>query len=329
LRKIAVVNSKSFGKFIPEHIQLLETLGQVDFFQFDPAINGIELAEALIDYQCIIASVTPMFDQSFFQNTPNLGLLCRHGLGVDNVDLVAASENQVMVTKVFGKIERQAVAELALALMMNELRKINKGQRLIRNKEWDLRSSCNSFELKHATVGVIGYGNIGTKVGQILHDGFHTQVLVYDPYKSYEEIKKAKGEKVSFAELLSRSDVITLHCNLTDKNRQMLGESEFRLMKPHALLINTARGELVDESALINALARKEISGYAADVFAKEPLDSDHPLLAFENVTLTPHIGAYTSESLAGMGEHVVTNIVRFYEQQEPLDLVNERSWSL
>ena len=133
----------------------------------------------LRDYQCIIASVTPTFDRTFFQNTPNLGLLCRHGLGVDNVDLSAATENQVLVTKVLGPIERQAVAEHAIALLMNELRKINKGQRLIKNDEWHLRSSCNSFELKHATVGVIGYGNIGSKVGQILHEGFGAEVLVY------------------------------------------------------------------------------------------------------------------------------------------------------
>jgi phosphoglycerate dehydrogenase-like enzyme len=329
LKKIAVVNSESFGKFVPEHLQQLESLGQVDFFHFDPRIKGLNLAEALLDYQCIIASVTPIFDRLFFQNTPNLGLLCRHGLGVDNVDLEAATEYQVMVTKVFGEIERQAVAELAVALMMNGLRKLNRGQALIRKDEWHLRSSCHSFELKDATVGIIGYGNIGTKVGQILHDGFGARVVVYDPYKTTEEIHEAKGEKVSLAELVASSDVITLHCNLTEENLRMLGKQQFQEMQPHAFLVNTARGELVDEVALLDALTTKEISGYAADVFAQEPLDSNHPLLALENVTLTPHIGAYTSESLAGMGEHVVTNIARYYAQQEPLNLVNERSWSL
>lgn len=329
MKKIAVVNSKSFGKFFPEHIQRLQASGEVDFHLFEPTIKGAQLAEALRDYQCIIASVTPTFDRTFFQNTPNLGLLCRHGLGVDNVDLSAATENQVLVTKVLGPIERQAVAEHAIALLMNELRKINKGQRLIKNDEWHLRSSCNSFELKHATVGVIGYGNIGSKVGQILHEGFGAEVLVYDPYKSVEDIHKAKGKKVSLPELLSEADVITLHCNLSDENQRMLSDAAFDQMKQHVLLINTARGELMDEAALIRALARKEISGYAADVFCHEPLDPAHPLLAFENVTLTPHIGAYTSESLAGMGDHVVTNIERFFAHLEPFGLVNERSWSV
>ncbi|MDY4072216.1 MAG: NAD(P)-dependent oxidoreductase [Enterococcus gallinarum] len=130
-------------------------------------------------------------------------------------------------------------------------------------------------------------------------------------------------------ELLSEADVITLHCNLSDENQRMLSDAAFDQMKQHVLLINTARGELVDEAALIRALARKEISGYAADVFCQEPLDPTHPLLAFENVTLTPHIGAYTSESLAGMGDHVVTNIARFFAHLEPFGLVNERSWSV
>ncbi|MBE9389371.1 D-isomer specific 2-hydroxyacid dehydrogenase family protein [Vagococcus salmoninarum] len=322
--QIGIVNSQSFGKYYPEHLEELKTLGEVTKVHISAVATDEEIGSQLASYDCLITSVTPEFTADFFAMTPKLKLIARHGLGVNNIDLEAATKHQVYVTKVTAEVETEAVAEHAIALMLALGRLIPQADYALRNTPWEKRVNFVGIELKELTVGIIGYGHIGQRVGDILRQGFGTQILVYDPYQSAKKIQKSGGQKVTLEELLSQSDVISLHANVTEANQGLLGAREFSQLKPTVRVINTARGALVDEGALVKALKAKQIAGYAADVFESEPLLQTSPLLAFENVVLTPHIGAYTAESLAGMGAKVVNDVRAVLNGEVPLEVVNK-----
>lgn len=322
--QIGIVNSQSFGKYYPEHLEELKTLGTVTVLQIPATATGEDIVRELAPYDCLITSVTPEFTADFFARTPKLKLIARHGLGVNNIDLVAASKHQVYVTKVTAEVEKEAVAEHTIALMLALGRLIPQGDYALRNTPWEKRANFVGIELKALTIGIIGYGQIGQRVGEILRLGFGSQLLVYDPYQSATKIQKNGGQKVTLEELLSQSDVISLHANVTETNQGLLGEQEFPQLKTTVRVINTARGALVDEGALVKALKASQIAGYAADVFESEPLLQTSPLLAFENVVLTPHIGAYTAESLAGMGAKFVNDVRAVLKGEVPLEVVNK-----
>ncbi|MCX7942440.1 MAG: D-isomer specific 2-hydroxyacid dehydrogenase family protein [Dictyoglomaceae bacterium] len=322
--KIAIVNSSSFGKYFPEHIERLKKLGEVERFEFPEDINGKTLAEKLMGFSIIIASVKPYYNKEFFDYKDKTLLITRHGIGYDNIDIKSATEKGVIVTKVSGEIEREAVAETAIALLMSVIRKIREASLKVKEGKWKERAKFIGWEIKGKTVGVIGFGNIGSRVGEILKKGFDAKILVYDPYLSEEEIVKRGGEKVSLEELLKNSDIISLNCSLTSENYHMLSFKEFSLMKDGVFIVNTARGELIDEKALISALELGKVGGVGVDVVEGEPIDENHPLLKFENVVITPHISAYTYEALKAMGDKVVSDVERVLRGEIPEEVINK-----
>ncbi|MCS7202772.1 MAG: D-isomer specific 2-hydroxyacid dehydrogenase family protein [Dictyoglomus sp.] len=322
--KIAIVNSSSFGKYFPEHIERLKKLGEVERFEFPEDINGKTLAEKLMGFSIIIASVKPYYNKEFFDYKDKTLLITRHGIGYDNIDIKSATEKGVIVTKVSGEIEREAVAETAIALLMSVIRKIREASLKVKEGKWKERAKFIGWEIKGKTVGVIGFGNIGSRVGEILKKGFDAKILVYDPYLSEEEIAKRGGEKVSLEELLKNSDIISLNCSLTSENYHMLSFKEFSLMKDGVFIVNTARGELIDEKALISALELGKVGGVGVDVVEGEPIDENHPLLKFENVVITPHISAYTYEALKAMGDKVVSDVERVLRGEIPEEVINK-----
>lgn len=324
MTNIAIVNSKSFGKYFPAHLSALKKLGNVVTLEIDPKLRSLELAERLSSYEYLIASVTPDYDAVFFNHSPQLKLIARHGLGVDNVDVTAANQANVYVTKVASLVEQEAVAEHALSLLMSLARWIPQADTSLRLRPWGQRSTYCGIELRGATVGIIGYGNIGSRLGEILVQGFGARVLVYDPNQSAEYIEAGFGQKVSLETLLSEANVISLNASANQANRALLSEAEFKQMTANVLLINTARGRLIDQQALVAALENQSIGGYAADVFEREPIEADNPLLDFDNVILTPHIGAYTYPSLKGMGNQVVNQIKAVINGEIPSEVVNE-----
>ncbi|MEN2984949.1 MAG: D-isomer specific 2-hydroxyacid dehydrogenase family protein [Dictyoglomaceae bacterium] len=322
--KIAIVNSSSFGKYFPEHIEKLKKLGEVEKFEFPEDINGKTLAEKLMGFSIIIASVKPYYNKEFFDYKDKTLLITRHGIGYDNIDIKSATEKGVIVTKVSGEIEREAVAETAIALLMSVIRKIREASLKVKEGKWKERAKFIGWEIKGKTVGIIGFGNIGSRVGEILKKGFDAKILVYDPYLSEEEIVKRGGEKVSLEELLKNSDIISLNCSLTSENYHMLSFKEFSLMKDGVFIVNTARGELIDEKALISALELGKVGGVGVDVVEGEPIDENHPLLKFENVVITPHISAYTYEALKAMGDKVVSDVERVLRGEIPEEVINK-----
>ncbi|KAA9233773.1 NAD(P)-dependent oxidoreductase [Aerococcus mictus] len=323
--KIAVINSKSFGRYFPEQIERLEAAGGVDFYRdLDPDINGKELADLLYQYEYLIPSVTPNFPREFFENTPNLKMISRHGLGFNNIDIEAATEHGVYVTKIVGDYERDTVAELSIGFIMALLRHIVPANTSLKNNEWSRKADFFGTELHAQTVGIIGIGNIGSRVSEILTNGFGTKVIAYDPYKDQEYMSKHGAKKVELDEFLAESDVISINACLTDTSYHLLGKEEFQKMKDGVLIANTGRGEVVDENAMLDALDAGKVKAYATDVFGVEPLPEDNKLKDYEYNIITPHIGAYTDLSLKAMGDKCVEDVELMVQGKEPKVIVNE-----
>lgn len=316
--RIAIVNSSSYGKVFPEHLERLKQLGEVQHFTLDSEIDGKTLAEKLHGYNMIVSSVTPFFTEEFFQHKDELKLITRHGIGYNNIDLEAAKKHNTVVTIVPALIERDAVAENNITNLLNVMRQASPAFESVIQNNWEERARFVGHGLSGKTVGLIGIGNIGSRVAEILNYGFRCDVLSYDPYKSALEIESFGAKKVELNELLEKADVICLCASLNEENYHMLSTAEFSNMKDNVYLSNTARGALIDEAALVDALEAGKVAGFATDVLEVEPGRSNHPYLKFENVLMTPHTSAYTMECLEGMGNKCATDCERIAVGQLP-----------
>ena len=321
--KIAIVNSSSFGRVFPEHIEKLKNLGQVDRFNLPKDIGGKELADKLFGYSVIIASVTALYNKEFFENKDKTLLITRHGIGYNNIDVPAATEKGTFITKVYAPIEREAVAENAISLLLAVLRQIVPASLRIKENKWSERAEFMGYEIKGKIAGVIGLGNIGSRVGEILKYGFNANVIAYDPNISDEDIRKKGAEPVSLEKLLKSADIISLNASIDKNSYHMISEKQFSLMKKGVYIVNTARGELMEQKSLVKALDEGIIGGLGTDVIEGEPIYEQHPLLGYKNVVITPHTSAYTYECLKGMGDKVVSDVERILRGENPDNIIN------
>lgn len=326
MNKIAIVNSSSFGKIFVEHLEKLREIGEVEFFNFDQHIPGKELAEALKGYNYIIASVTPFFDKEFFENKDELRLLSRHGIGYNNVDLEAAKEHNTLVTIIPALVEREAVAEQNVTNLLNLMRRVSQSTKRVLSDRWEERSQFVGNTLYGKTVGIIGIGNTGSCIAETLRYGFRCRVISYDPNKSELEMQQYGVEKVDLDYLLENSDVICLAANLTDESYHMVNGEAIKKMKEGVYISNSARGALVDETAIIEGLESGHIAGYATDVLEVEPGRASHLFLQFDNVIMTPHTGAYTAECLEEMGHKCVQDIEDVVQGKMPVRAIQSHS---
>lgn len=223
-----------------------------------------------------------------------------------------------MVAIVPALIERDAVAENNVTNLLSVMRKTAPAFESVLQDNWEARARFVGHGLSGKTVGLIGIGNIGSRVAEILNYGFRCNVLSYDPYKSSLEIEGFGAEKVELDELLEKADVICLCASLNEDNYHMLSTAEFSKMKDNVYLSNTARGALVDENALVEALASGKVAGFATDVLEVEPGRAEHSYLDFANVLMTPHTSAYTMECLEGMGDKCATDCERIAQRLLP-----------
>lgn len=321
--KIAIVNSSSFGKHFPEHLHRLSALGDLQRFDLPVDIGGRELAEALCGFDVIVASVKPNFHREFFDMKDGIRLITRHGIGYDNIDMVAATERNCIVSRVAGWVEREAVAETTITLMLDTLRRTPDASQRVRSDRWADRAEFVGWEIKSKKIGIIGIGNIGSRVCEILKFGFGAHVMAYDPNLYPDVISSLGAEPVELDHLLRESDIISLNASLNPTSRYMLSAREFGLMKHGVYIVNSARGELIDQNALIAALESGTVAGIGMDVVENEPIDSSHQLLQYPNVMIVPHIAAYTMESLRLMGEKVVDDIERVARGEMPDEVIN------
>ena len=320
--KIAICNTSSFGRVFPEHLDRLAALGEVVDIHVDGDCHGKELSEAVGGADIIITSGTPQFDAEFFELNPQVKLVARDGLGYNNVDVEAANAVGAFVTKVEKPVEREAVAEITVALLMDMVRSIDKAHQAANENRWLDRGTFIGYELRGMTVGIIGCGNIGTRVAEILGLGFGMRVLANDPVKDEEWAKKTGVTYVDLDTLAAESDVITLHATLNPTSYHLVNVELLSKVKEGVFFLDTARGDIVDQDAMIEALSSGRVSAFGIDAVSVEPPAPDDPYLNNPKVIVTPHIGAYTRQALQGMGEKCVRDAELVAAGERPTNIV-------
>ena len=232
-----------------------------------------------------------------FARAKRLKVVAKQGVGVNTIDLAAAKARGIIVCNTPG-VNAEAVAEMALALALAVTRRVAELDRRIRAGEIVKRSDFLGRELWGKTVGVVGMGNIGTRIARKYQAAFAAKILAYDPYVPANHWPDIPHERVSsLEELLPRVDVLTIHIPMSPETKHLIGRRELSLMKETAILVNAARGEIVDEEALYDAMKAGRLFGAGMDVFKKEPPTTENPLVGLPNVVVTPHSGGSTIET--------------------------------
>ena len=281
----------------------------------------VELARA---DALIVRSATKVTTDTFDQ-APNLAAVGRAGVGIDNVDVAAATERGVAVFNAPGG-NTIAAAELTMALLISVARKIPAAEASLRGGGWD-RAAFKGVELRGKTMGLIGAGRIGSEVA-IRCKAFEMDVIAYDPYLSPTRAQELDIEMVGFEQVIERADFISVHVPLTEETTGIIGRDSLGRMKRSVFVVNASRGGVVDEGALADALHGGVIAGAALDVYELEPLPADSPLRDAPNLVLTPHLGASTAEAQGGVATEVANKIRLLLETGNRADAVNARQLS-
>ena len=272
----------------------------------DVAGKTEELYQAIAGAHALIVRSETRVTASLLARAPQLRVVARAGTGVDTIDVTAATRRGIAVMNAPGA-NTVSAGEHAMGLLLALVRRIPDAVGAMRRGEWD-RKRFEGTELRGKTMGVVGLGRIGGHVAQLAR-AFGMQVVGHDPYLLPERAAELHVRLLSLEALLRTADVVTLHVALTDQTHHLIDVERLRLMKPTAVLINTARGELVDEAALADAIRDKRIGGAAIDVFAVEPLPADSPLRGLDRLLLTPHLAASTAEAQERVAIEICTAV--------------------
>jgi len=288
---------------------------RVEVTVFDqPFASEAEAAEKLKDFEiiCAMRERTP-FPRSLLDALPRLKLLITSGMRNAAIDMEATKEHNVVLCGT--QYSRDPTAPLTMGLILELTRGIGReNARMHAGEPWQ---SFAGTEIEGKTLGVIGLGKLGSKVAGMAK-AFGMNVIAWSPNLTPEKCKEAGVGYASKDELFATSDIITIHVVLSPRSRGLVGAADLARMKPQAYLVNTARGPIVDEDALLAALREKKIAGAGIDVFSVEPLPSDHPLRKLDNVVITPHLGYATRESLQTHYQQMVACIDAFTRGSEP-----------
>ena len=284
--------------------------------------SGIEdpaFVAALKSVDAVLSGNDLVIDEALFGMAPKLKVIAKMGVGLDMIDIDAASRHGAIVFNTPG-VNNQAVADHTFAMLLAVARKIIYCDRSLREKRWE-HTKIMGIELWQKTLGIVGLGAIGRAVA-LRAKGFDMKIVAHDPYWPDQFAAENRIERVPLEALLKMSDVISLHVPLTAENKGMINASTLGLMKPTAILINAARGEIVNETDLYRALKDGVIAGAGLDVFENEP-PTESPLLELDNVVLTPHTAAFTMEAMNNMNVGVVEQLIDYLEGKRPEYLVN------
>lgn len=283
-----------------------------------------EIIEKVKNVDAIYCTLNEKIDKEIIDASPRLKVIGTMSVGVDHIDIDYATNRGIYVIHTPGVLT-ETTADLAFALMLSTARRVVEGDRIIREGKWKLAwapTMMLGYDVYGKTLGIIGLGRIGASVARRAK-GFNMKIYYYDIIRR-EELEDELGvEYLELDQLLKVSDFISIHVPLTSETRYMIGEKELKLMKPTAILINTSRGPVVDEKALVKALREKWIAGAGLDVFEVEPLPHDHPLISLQNVVLTPHIGSASHDTRNRMAEYAAEGVIKVFKGEEPDNLYN------
>jgi D-3-phosphoglycerate dehydrogenase / 2-oxoglutarate reductase len=307
------------------HRQAMDMLSNAGEFVIASTLGADTLTREAENAQIVI--VRAPLPPSLFERAPRLRAAIRHGAGLDMIPVGAATKAGVLVANVPG-VNARSVAEHVFFVTLALLRRFREMDRDLRSKGWvEGRDHANSaHELAGRTIGIVGMGNVGKEVARIAHFGFGLEVI------ANTRDRRNLPENVAFAtidDLVRQSDIIVLCCPLTLETTGLISEDRIRQMKPEALLVNVSRGPVIDDAALLKALAGRKIGGAALDVFATQPLPDDHPYFSFDNVIVTPHLAGITEESMMRMGVGAAEEAIRVLDGGLPVNLCNPEAVEL
>jgi phosphoglycerate dehydrogenase-like enzyme len=268
----------------------------------DALVRALEGSRAIIPIR-----ERTKFPASLLQRLPGLELISQTGNHAYHIDMKAATRAGIVVSLAPGG---NSTTELAFALMLAIMRRIPQSDRAMRRGEWPL---VLGYVLKGKTLGILGLGKIGTEIAAVGH-AFGMKVIAWGPTLTPERAAKSGATFMELDGVLANADVVSVHLKLSDESKGLIDERRLRLMKKTAYFVNTARGAIVDEAALVKILNERAIAGAALDVFVEEPLPAEHPLLKLDNAVLTPHLGWPTDSGFEGFAENAVANILDYLE---------------
>ena len=291
----------------------------------DAPLSTDQLVEAMRTSDALLPTVTDKLTAAVLGASGRRAkIVSNFGVGYNNIDIAAAKANGIVVTNT-PNVLTDDTADVALTLMLMVARRAGEGERHVRNGEWTGWRPTHMLGAKVSgkTLGLIGIGRIGRAVARRAHHGFGMRVLYHDPYPLSEADARSLGaeRRDTIEDVLAESDFVSLHCPATPETRHLMNAQRLGLMKREAFLINTARGDVVDESALIEALTRHTIAGAGLDVYENEP-QVPSALCALENVVVLPHLGSATMETRVAMGNRALDNLEAFFRGDPPRDRV-------
>lgn len=316
-----LITPRTFGTIDTEPIEFLQNQGyELIFNPYGRLLSEEEMINLISDVHGVIVGLDPI-TAKVLNSAPELKIISKYGVGIDNIAIDCATERKIMVTNTPGA-NVLAVAELTMGLILNVARQISFSDRMLRQNKW---GRYYGFELKDKTLGLIGTGRIAQEVA-VLAKGFGLKIIGYDLYPDLEWARTVDATYLPLNELLAAADIVSLHVPLTKDTYHLISGRELAMMKQSAILINTARGGVVDDEALFRALQAKKIAGAGLDVYEIEP-PVDSRYFSLDNVVLTSHIGAHTYEAIVRMGKMAVDNLVAGLSGKKPPFLVNDSVW--
>ena len=318
LHSVLVTDPRYFSKLMEDLLREVKAE-----LRLTPCRTEEEVIAQAFSAEAIITT-SAAFSKRVLESLKRCKFIIRCGVGIDNVDVNAATRQGILIAYLPDWYVED-VSNHIVALLLNSSRKISFIDQLVRSGKYRFEKIQPIRQLRNRVVGIVGFGKIGRCLLPKLNS-FGFRIVVYDPYLSTLPEEVEKGD---FFSLVNQSDFIILNCPLTEENRGMIGEQEFRWMKPGVYIINTARGGLIDENALMKALREKKVAGAALDAISQEPVTSDHPLLQFDNVSITPHIGWYSEDSLEEVRIKAAEDVVKVLKGELPSHPVNPEAWSL
>jgi phosphoglycerate dehydrogenase-like enzyme len=309
------------GAIEPVLAEIFDPLSYVEY-EFYPSPADEPVSPAVIaDYDALIVLAT-RFDASSFTGNDRPALIARWGVGYDRIDVDAITRNDVLLSINVDAV-RRPVAEAILTLMLALAKKLPAKDHLVRTGRWDLRGQTFGLGLRGKTIGSVGMGNIGSEMFHLLGPFEVGRRLVYDPYLSQERAGALGVERVDLETVFAESDFVTVNCPLNAETEGMINARLFALMKPTAYFINTARGPIVNQKDLTEALEAGRFAGAGIDVFEVEPAPVSEPLTQLENVILAPHALAWTDELYQLNGEHACQSVLALFNGEIPKYPVN------